>query len=90
MGYVHRGVWEVGVVFYLLFSQTKEEGIRGFWATHLVLKDIFHLGYLQEFDARELKLFSFFYFLACEPELSLHRAITHIHEIDSLWLRRDY
>lgn len=49
-------------MFYLLFSQTKEEGIRGFWATHLVLKDIFHLGYLQEFDARELKLFSFFFF----------------------------
>lgn len=44
-------------MFYLLFSQTKEEGIRGFWATHLVLKDIFHLGYLKEFDARELQLF---------------------------------
>lgn len=44
-------------MFYLLFSQTKEEGIRGFWATHLVLRDIFHLGYLKEFDARELKLF---------------------------------
>lgn len=44
-------------MLYLLFSQTKEEGIRGFWATHLVLGDIFHLGYLKEFDARELKLF---------------------------------